>query len=70
MPKSAIQTTIHGRRLGLGPKSELIFNDGEAGLKDGRIRCLAGAGLDYGERAPPPPSSRLRARQVLRKSLK
>lgn len=40
MPKSSIQVSIHGRRFGLGPKSELIFNDANAGLQDGRIRPM------------------------------
>jgi hypothetical protein len=38
MPKPSIQTSIHGRRFGLGPKSELIFNDANAGLQGGRVR--------------------------------
>jgi hypothetical protein len=37
MPKPSIQTSIHGRRFGLGPKSELIFNDANAGLQDARL---------------------------------
>ena len=43
MPKPSIQVSIHGRRFGLGPKSELIFNDANAGLQDARVRPMATA---------------------------
>lgn len=43
MPKPSIQTSIHGRRFGLGPKSELIFNDANAGLQDARVNPMATA---------------------------
>lgn len=43
MPKPSIQTSLHGRRFGLGPNSELIFNDANAGLQDARVRPMATA---------------------------
>lgn len=43
MPKPSIQVSIHGRRFGLGPKSELIVNDANAGLQDARISPQATA---------------------------
>lgn len=40
MPQPAIQTSIHGRRFGLGHRSELIFNDANAGLQNGVLQPL------------------------------
>jgi hypothetical protein len=41
MPKPGVQTSIHGRRFGLGPKSELVFNDANAKLADAVLQPLA-----------------------------
>ncbi len=43
MGKPSIQVSIHGRRFGLGPKSELIVNDANAGLQDAVIEPSARA---------------------------
>lgn len=43
MPKPTIQTSIHGRRLGLSVTSDLIVNDANAGKQDARIRSQATA---------------------------
>ena len=41
MPVPTMQTSVHGRRFGLGAKSELIFNDVGAGLVNGVLEPLA-----------------------------